>query len=135
MENFQETSHRKLSAIFSSLDSSFSDKDELRVMDELDSDHEGFICLTEFTAFCCSSSEDGGFSELRDAFKLYDPSILMGIEAACENQESVEKWRRQRWSLEHLRSHLTNALLCCLIHCHLLFPSLLEYLLFFQNSE
>ena len=52
---------------------SLSDEDELRrVMDELDSDHDGFIFLTEFTAFCRSSSEDGGASELRDAFKLYD---------------------------------------------------------------
>ena len=63
----------ELGVVFSSLGSSFSDEDELRrVMDELDSDHDGFIFLTEFTAFCRSSSEDGGASELRDAFKLYD---------------------------------------------------------------
>ena len=136
MENFQEASHRKLGAVFSSLDSSFSDEDELRcIMDELDSDHNSFISLTKFAAFCCSSSEDGGSSELHDAFKLYDPSILMGIKAMYENQESVEKWRRQRRSLERLPSHLTDALLHRLIHCHLLFPSLLEYLLFFQNFE
>ena len=136
MENFQEASHRKLSAIFSSLGSSFSDEDELcHIMDELDSDHNGFISLIEFATFCCSSSEDGRSSELRDAFKLYDPSILMGIEATCENRESVEKWQRQRRSLERLPSHLADALLHRLIHHRLLFPSLLEYLLFFQNFE
>ena len=96
MENFQEASQRKLSAIFSSLCSSFSNKDELRcVMDELDSNHDDFISLTKFAAFCRSSSEDGEASELCDAFKLYSPSILMGIEAACEKQESVEKWQTE----------------------------------------
>ena len=136
MENFQEASHRKLGAIFSSLGSSFSDEDELcHITDELDSDHNGFISLIEFATFCCSSFEDGGSSELRNAFKLYDPSILMGIEATCENRESVEKWQRQRRSLERLPSHLADALLHCLIHHHLLFPSLLKYLLFFQNFE
>ena len=136
MENFQEASHRKLGAIFSSLGSSFSDEDELcHIMDELNSNHNGFISLIEFATFCCSSSEDGGSSELRDAFKLYDPSIMMGIEATCENRESVEKWQRQRRSLERLPSHLAYALLHRLIHHRLLFPSLLEHLLFFQNFE
>ena len=136
MENFQEASHRKLGAIFSSLGSSFSDEDELcHIMDELNSDHNGFISLIEFATFCCSSSEDGGSSELRDAFKLYDPSIMMGIEVTRENRESVEKWQRQRRSLECLPSHLAYALLHRLIHHRLLFPSLLEHLLFFQNFE
>ena len=86
MGNFQEASHRKLNAIFSSLDFSFSDKDELcHVMEELDSDHDGFISLTEFAAFCRSRFVDGGASKLRDTFKLYDLSILMGIEATCKN--------------------------------------------------
>ncbi|KAK4563946.1 hypothetical protein RGQ29_006152 [Quercus rubra] len=58
----------ELGAVFSSLGSSFSNEDE----DELDFDHDGFIFLIEFTAFCCSNSEDGEDSELRDAFKLYD---------------------------------------------------------------
>ena len=96
MENFPEALYRKLGAIFSSLGSSFSNEDELHhVMDELDSDHDDFISMTEFTAFCCSSSEDGEASELHDvrcvqALRL---SILMGIKAVCENRESVEKWR------------------------------------------
>ena len=136
MENFQEASHRKLGVVFSSLGSSFSDEDELcHIMDKLDPNHNGFISLIEFATFCCSSSEDGGSSELRDAFKLYDLSIMMGIEATCENRESVEKWQWQRRSLERLPSHLAYALLHRLIHHRLLFPSLLEHLLFFQNFE
>ena len=98
MENFPEASYRKLGAIFSSPGSSFSDEDELRrVMDELDSDHDGFISLTEFAAFCRSSSEDGGASELHDVrhVQALRSSILMGIEAACENWESLEKWQTE----------------------------------------
>ncbi|XP_075646348.1 uncharacterized protein LOC142617397 [Castanea sativa] len=52
--------------------------------------------------------------------------VRLCIEAACENRESVEKWRGQRRSLERLPSHLADALLRRLIHRRLLFPSLLE---------
>ncbi|KAE8677961.1 AMP-dependent synthetase and ligase family protein isoform 1 [Hibiscus syriacus] len=48
------------------------------------------------------------------------------IEAACRSKESVEKWRRQRRSLERLPSHLSQALLRNLLRRRLLFPSLLE---------
>ena len=41
-------------------------------MEELDSNHDGFISLTEFVAFCHSSFEDGRAFELRNAFQLYD---------------------------------------------------------------
>ncbi|KAG6675864.1 hypothetical protein I3842_15G126500 [Carya illinoinensis] len=41
-------------------------------MAELDSDNDGFISLPEFVAFCSAGSEDGGSSELLDAFRLYD---------------------------------------------------------------
>ncbi|TKY44786.1 calcium-binding protein CML27 [Spatholobus suberectus] len=40
------------------------------VMDDLDTDRDGFISLPEFAAFCRSCSADGG--EVRDAFDLYD---------------------------------------------------------------
>ena len=85
---------------------------------------------------CRSSSEDGGASELHDVrhVQALRSSILMGIEAACENRESVEKWRRQRRSLERLPSHLADALLRRLIHRRLIFPSLLEYLFLFFSS-
>ncbi|KAK7358137.1 hypothetical protein VNO77_00058 [Canavalia gladiata] len=47
-------------------------KEELqRVMEDLDTDQDGFINISEFAAFCRSDA-DGGGSELRDAFNLYD---------------------------------------------------------------
>ncbi|KAK8986859.1 hypothetical protein V6N11_037785 [Hibiscus sabdariffa] len=48
------------------------------------------------------------------------------IEAACRSKESVEKWRRQRRTLERLPSHLSQALLRNLLRRRLIFPSLLE---------
>ncbi|KAB1209884.1 F-box/LRR-repeat protein 16 [Morella rubra] len=48
------------------------------------------------------------------------------IEAACQSKESVEKWRRQRRSLERLPSHLADALLRRLLCRRLLYPSLLD---------
>ncbi|PPD73679.1 hypothetical protein GOBAR_DD29390 [Gossypium barbadense] len=48
------------------------------------------------------------------------------IEAACQSKESVEKWRRQRRTLERLPSHLSQSLLRNLLRRRLLFPSLLE---------
>ncbi|TQD90757.1 hypothetical protein C1H46_023689 [Malus baccata] len=43
-----------------------------RVMVDLDTDNDGFICLDEFNAFWVSGSKDGGAAELKDAFDLYD---------------------------------------------------------------
>ena len=63
----------ELGAVLVSLGSTFSNDDELRnIMNELDSDHDGFISLPEFAAFCRAGAEDGGASELREAFGLYD---------------------------------------------------------------
>ncbi|KAM5570428.1 putative calcium-binding protein CML27 [Rosa sericea] len=46
-------------------------EDELqRVMVDLDTDRDGFICIDEFNAFWVAG--DGGSSELKDAFDLYD---------------------------------------------------------------
>ncbi|XP_061365183.1 uncharacterized protein LOC133308566 isoform X2 [Gastrolobium bilobum] len=57
-----------------------------------------------------------------------ESSELVGlcIDAACENKESVEKWRRQKRTLDRLPYHLADALLRRLISRRLLFPSLLE---------
>ncbi|KAF5734757.1 LRR receptor-like serine/threonine-protein kinase GSO1-like [Tripterygium wilfordii] len=52
--------------------------------------------------------------------------VQMCIEAACESRETVEKWRRQRRTLERIPSPLADALLRRLLHRRLLFPSLLE---------
>ncbi|WP_171526369.1 EF-hand domain-containing protein, partial [Acinetobacter indicus] len=45
------------------------------MMEEIDTDKDGFINLEEFSNFCKGSSSlggDGGVQELRDAFELYD---------------------------------------------------------------
>ncbi|KAK4435467.1 hypothetical protein Salat_0710100 [Sesamum alatum] len=52
--------------------------------------------------------------------------VRMCIEAATETAAAVEKWRRQRRTLERMPSHLAEALLRHLLRRRLLFPSLLE---------
>lgn len=59
--------------------------------------------------------------------------VRLCIEAACQSRESVEKWRRQRRSLERLPAHLADSLLRHLIRRCLIFPSLLE--VFKHNVE
>ncbi|KAL6536935.1 hypothetical protein OROHE_012519 [Orobanche hederae] len=53
--------------------------------------------------------------------------VRMCIEAVTESADAVEKWRRQRRTLEPMPSHLDDALLRSLLGRRLLFPSLLEY--------
>ncbi|PKA54084.1 Serine/threonine-protein kinase BRI1-like 1 [Apostasia shenzhenica] len=57
--------------------------------------------------------------------------VELCIEAAASSSESVEKWRRQRRTLERLPSQLADAVLRRLRRARLLFPSLLEV---FQHS-
>ncbi|KAK6276414.1 hypothetical protein POUND7_006123 [Theobroma cacao] len=53
--------------------SSYSKEELERVMEDIDTDKDGFINLSEFSAFCRSSSDAvSAASELRDAFDLYD---------------------------------------------------------------
>lgn len=52
--------------------------------------------------------------------------VRLCIEAACESRESVEKWRKQRRTLNSMPSPLADALLRRLFLRRLLFPSLLE---------
>lgn len=53
--------------------------------------------------------------------------VELCLNSACESKDSVEKWRRQKRSLERLPSHLADALLRRLHARRLLYPSLLEY--------
>lgn len=55
--------------------------------------------------------------------------VRMCIESASADAGSVERWRRQRRTLERLPAHLADALLRSLRHRRLLFPSLLEFVL------
>ncbi|KAL4574476.1 hypothetical protein LXL04_021308 [Taraxacum kok-saghyz] len=46
-----------------------------RIMADIDTDCDGFINLEEFAGFCkgnAAGEDDGGMTELHDAFKLYD---------------------------------------------------------------
>ncbi|CAK9324828.1 unnamed protein product [Citrullus colocynthis] len=52
--------------------------------------------------------------------------VELCIDSACRSKDSVEKWRRQKRSLERLPSHLADALLRRLHARRLLYPSLLE---------
>ncbi|XP_043716869.1 internalin I isoform X2 [Telopea speciosissima] len=52
--------------------------------------------------------------------------VRLCIEAATENRATIEKWRRQRRTLEKMPTQLAEALLRRLLHRRLLFPSLLE---------
>ncbi|PIN21006.1 hypothetical protein CDL12_06302 [Handroanthus impetiginosus] len=52
--------------------------------------------------------------------------VRICIEAATESAAAVEKWRRQKRTLERMPSHLSEALLRHLLQRRLLFPSLLE---------
>ncbi|KAK1286604.1 hypothetical protein QJS10_CPB20g02019 [Acorus calamus] len=57
--------------------------------------------------------------------------VRLCIESATESAESVDKWRRQRRTLERMPSHLSSPLLHRLLHRRILSPSLLEV---FQHS-
>ncbi|KAF7828147.1 putative adenylate cyclase regulatory protein isoform X1 [Senna tora] len=52
--------------------------------------------------------------------------VSLCMEAACESRDSVDKWRRQKRSLERLPSPLADDLLRRLHTRRLLYPSLLE---------
>ncbi|KAK8627845.1 hypothetical protein V6N13_135443 [Hibiscus sabdariffa] len=53
--------------------SSYSEDELKRVLEDIDTDKDGFIDLSEFSALCRSSSDEVTAAlELRDAFDLYD---------------------------------------------------------------
>ncbi|KAL2342346.1 hypothetical protein Fmac_003631 [Flemingia macrophylla] len=62
----------ELDNVLRTLGSGVPPEDLQGVMDDLDTDHDGFINFSEFAAFCRSDTADGGDTELRDAFNLYD---------------------------------------------------------------
>ncbi|KAM7471086.1 hypothetical protein LguiA_009269 [Lonicera macranthoides] len=64
----------ELVEVLKSLGSDTSVDEVNRMMDEMDTDRDGFINLEEFTGFCKAGSAygDGGETELKEAFHLYD---------------------------------------------------------------
>ncbi|KAG0455892.1 hypothetical protein HPP92_023680 [Vanilla planifolia] len=71
------------------------------------------------SASTSASGEEGEKKEQRGLVELC-------IEAATARSENVNKWRRQRRTLERLPSHLADAIIRRLLHRRLLFPTLLE---------
>ncbi|KAK4750818.1 hypothetical protein SAY87_004300 [Trapa incisa] len=59
----------ELLKVLSAMGSLTAPDDIQRAMEEIDTDHDGFISLEEFSALCRSTS---GESDLHDAFDLYD---------------------------------------------------------------
>ncbi|XP_009356047.2 probable calcium-binding protein CML27 [Pyrus x bretschneideri] len=62
----------ELGNVLTALGSTVSDDELKRFMVDLDTDNDGFICLDEFNAFWVAGPKDGGVTELKDAFDLYD---------------------------------------------------------------
>lgn len=65
----------ELRAVLHALGSDTSPEELQRIMADIDTDQDGFIDLKEFAAFHNGGSEadvQGGATELRDAFNMYD---------------------------------------------------------------
>ncbi|CAH2057552.1 unnamed protein product [Thlaspi arvense] len=60
--------------VLKALGSYTSDDEVKRMMEEIDTDHDGLINWEEFSSFCKSSDEDSSRAEedLKEAFDLYD---------------------------------------------------------------
>ncbi|CAH9082790.1 unnamed protein product [Cuscuta europaea] len=68
-------SAEELSGVMKDLGSSISSEELKQMMDEIDTDKDGFINLQEFADFCKGDGDgdgDGGLKELREAFDFYD---------------------------------------------------------------
>ncbi|KAK6925379.1 EF-hand domain [Dillenia turbinata] len=71
-------SSSELGNVLKALGSTISQEELSRMMEELDTDHNGFISLDEFAEFCKGDvaddglGSDGGNQELKDAFEMYD---------------------------------------------------------------
>ena len=65
----------ELTDIMKALGSDTSPEEVTRMMEEIDTDRDGFINLEEFAGFLKNSNnvdEDGGAKELKEAFEMYD---------------------------------------------------------------
>lgn len=67
-------SGEELTGVMSALGSETSSDEVTRMMEEMDSDRDGFVSLDEFAEFCAKKvdGDESGASELRDAFDMYD---------------------------------------------------------------
>ncbi|KAJ8450269.1 hypothetical protein Cgig2_004726 [Carnegiea gigantea] len=67
-------SGEELAGVMSALGSEPSQEEVTRMMEEMDSDRDGFVSLDEFAEFCARKvdGDESGVRELRDAFGMYD---------------------------------------------------------------
>ncbi|CAH9084843.1 unnamed protein product [Cuscuta epithymum] len=66
-------SAEELSGVMKDLGSSISSEELKQMMDDIDTDKDGFINLQEFADFCKGDGDgDGGLKDLREAFDFYD---------------------------------------------------------------
>lgn len=64
---------------------------------------------------------------IAEAVVMENNLVNLCIEAATESATAVDKWRRQRQTLELMPFQLGEALLHRLVRGRIMFPSLLEY--------
>ncbi|XP_022735490.1 probable calcium-binding protein CML27 [Durio zibethinus] len=63
----------ELGDVLKAMGSNYTEEELKRAMEDIDTDKDGFINLSEFSSLCRSSSDAvTAASELRDAFDLYD---------------------------------------------------------------
>lgn len=67
-------SGEELAGVMLALGSETSQEEVTRMMEEMDSDRDGFVSLDEFAEFCAKKvdGDESGVRELRDAFGMYD---------------------------------------------------------------
>ncbi|KAF1002831.1 calcium-binding allergen Ole e 8-like [Apium graveolens] len=99
--NDGQLSAEELSEVIKTLGSTPSAEEITRMMEEIDTDKDGFVSLDEFAKFC-SAGSDNGEGELREAFDMYDINrnglissselhqILTKLGEKCTEQDCVK---------------------------------------------
>lgn len=99
--NDGQLSAEELSEVIKTLGTTPSPEEITRMMEEMDTDKDGFISLDEFAKFC-SAGSDNGEGELREAFDMYDINrnglissselhqILTKLGEKCTEQDCVK---------------------------------------------
>ncbi|XP_052176156.1 probable calcium-binding protein CML27 [Diospyros lotus] len=81
----------ELVQVMDALGSNTSESEVKRMMEEIDTDRDGFINLDEFASFCKSAGHgDDGVRELKEAFELYDQN-KNGLISATELHQILNR--------------------------------------------
>ena len=95
----------ELDSVLRLLRSGVSLEDLHRIMEDLDTDRDGFISLMEFASFCRSDAfADGGSGEFRNTFNLYDRDKT----ASSPLRSSFNKSRVNSYSSNKLNNKKKN---------------------------